>query len=97
MKEIEVIEIENISKEGWNELVKNSPVATWFQTYEAYIFFSNLSFLEAFAFAVRSEGQLKGLIVGYIQKDGNSLKQFFRGAPLFLGGHYLLPTLLMSS
>ena len=89
MKEIEVIEIENISKEGWDELVKNSPVATWFQTYEAYIFFSNLSFLEAFAFAVRSEGQLKGLIVGYIQKDGDKLKQFFSRRAIILGGPLL--------
>lgn len=89
MKEIEVIEIENISKEGWDELVKSSPVATWFQTYEAYIFFSNLSFLEAFAFAVRSEGQLKGLIVGYIQKDGDKLKQFFSRRAIILGGPLL--------
>ena len=44
MKKTEIIEIKDIGKEEWDELVKNSPVSTWFQTYEAYVFFNSLSF-----------------------------------------------------
>ena len=89
MKKAEIIEIKDIGKEEWDELVKNSPVSTWFQTYEAYVFFNSLSFLDIFVFAVRCECRLKGLIVGYIQKDGNSLKQFFSRRAIILGGPLL--------
>ena len=73
----------------WSELVKQSPVATWFQTREAYLFFNDLSFLEAFAIALESDGQLKGLVVGYIQKDGGKIKQFFSRRAIIVGGPLL--------
>nr|MCR5040144.1 aminoacyltransferase [Bacteroidales bacterium] len=58
-------------------------------TQEAYAFFDELSFLEAFAYGVESEGQLKGLVVGYIQKDGGKLKQFFSRRAIIIGGPLL--------
>jgi hypothetical protein len=73
----------------WSELVKKSPLATWFQTREAYMFFDDLSFLEAFAIALESDGQLKGLVVGYIQKDGGKIKQFFSRRAIVVGGPLL--------
>ena len=73
----------------WSELVKQSPVATWFQTREAYLFFNDLSFLEAVAIALESDGQLKGLVVGYIQKDGGKIKQFFSRRAIIVGGPLL--------
>ena len=68
---------ENIDKTAWDSLVKQSPVASWFQTPEAYYFFNNLSFLDAFFIAIESNGRLKGVVVGFIQKDGGKIKQFF--------------------
>ena len=50
-----IIEGEHIDPVLWSELVKQSPVATWFQTREAYLFFDDLSFFEAFAIAVESD------------------------------------------
>ena len=84
-----IIEGESIDSGLWSELVKQSPVATWFQTREAYSFFDGLSFLEAFAYAVESDGRLKGVVVGYIQKDGGRLKQFFSRRAIILGGPLL--------
>lgn len=74
---------------AWTDLVKKSSVATWFQTPEAYAFFGSLSFMEVFAYAVEVEGQLKGVVVGYIQKDGGKLKQFFSKRAIVLGGPLL--------
>ena len=84
-----IIDGEHIDPVLWSELVKQSPVATWFQTREAYMFFNDLSFLEGFAIAVESDGQLKGLVVGYIQKDGGKIKQFFSRRAIVVGGPLL--------
>lgn len=81
-----IVEGNSIESKLWAELVGQSEVATWFQTEEAYAFFDSLSFLEAFAYAVENDGQLKGVAVGYIQEDGNGLKRFFSRRAIILGG-----------
>lgn len=81
-----VVEGIHIDSKAWADLVKCSPVATWFQTHEAFTFFDGLSFLETFAYAVEAHGRLKGVVVGYIQKDGGKLKQFFSRRAIVLGG-----------
>lgn len=84
-----LIEIQDIDNSQWEALIQSSPVATWFQTQEAFGFFDSLSFMEAFVVAVESEGMLKGLAVGYIQKDGGKLKQFLSKRAIILGGPLL--------
>lgn len=84
-----IIEGHRIDSEAWADLVKRSQVATWFQTKEAFTFFDSLSFMEAFAIGVESRGQLKGLVVGYIQRDGGRLKRFFSRRAIILGGPLL--------
>lgn len=86
---LEIIEARKIGKTAWNALVKASPVANWFQTPEAYSFFNSLSFLDAFAFGIENEGHLKGVAVGYVQKDGGKLKQFFSRRAIITGGPLL--------
>jgi len=86
---VRIIDGEHIDPVLWSELVKQSPMATWFQTREAYMFFKDLSFFEAFAIAVESDGQLRGLVVGYIQKDGGKIKQFFSRRAIVVGGPLL--------
>lgn len=86
---VRIIEDNHIDTKAWADLVKDSPVATWFQTQEAYDFFDSLSFVEAFVVAVESEGVLKGLAVGYIQKDGGKLKQYFSRRAIIIGGPLL--------
>ena len=84
-----IIEGEHIDPVLWSGLVKQSPWSTWFQTQEAYAFFEDLSFLEAFAYAVESDGVLKGVAVGYIQKDGGKIKQYFSRRGIVVGGPLL--------
>lgn len=84
-----VIGIDGIKQDEWDDLVKSSPVATWFQTKEAYDFFASLSFLEAFALGVEDAGRLKGVAVGYLQKDGGKIKQFFSRRAIIIGGPLL--------
>lgn len=81
-----IIEIQEIELDAWEGLSNSSPVATWFQTPEAYRFFSSLSFMETFALGVKNEGVLKGVVVGYVQKDGGRLKQFLSRRAIVTGG-----------
>ena len=78
--------MQDIDLVKWDALVKASSVATWFQTREAFNFFDSLSFMEAFVVAVDTDGVLKGLAVGYIQKDGGKVKQFLSRRAIILGG-----------
>lgn len=64
-------------------------MTNWFQTDECFDFYSSLSFLEPFTFEVERDGEVKGRIVGYIQKDGGKLKQFFSRRAIINGGPYL--------
>ena len=81
--------VDEITTAEWSDLVQSSTVASWFQTREAFEFFNSLSFLDAFCVAVKKDGVLKGLVVGYIQKDGGKLKQFFSRRAIINGGPLL--------
>lgn len=85
----EIIGVGKINQSQWDTLIKASPVATWFQTREAFGFFDSLSFMEAFVVAVENDGELKGVVVGYVQKDGGRLKQYFSRRAIILGGPLL--------
>ena len=86
---VSIVEKGLINRESWDALVQSSPVASWFQSPQAFSFFEGLSCLEAFAFAVEEEGRLKGVITGYIQKDGGKFKQFFSRRAIVIGGPLL--------
>lgn len=64
-------------------------MTNWFQTEECYNFYKSLSFLEPFKFEVKRDGEVKGRIIGYIQKDGGKLKQFFSRRAIINGGPML--------
>ncbi len=84
-----LFDVNSIDKVDWEHLIQNSSTATWFQTREAYDFFSSFSFYETFVVGVERNGVLRGLIVGYIQKDGGRLKQFFSRRAIIIGGPVL--------
>lgn len=86
---LKIVDVQEINEKGWAELVKKSSVANWFQTPEAYRFFVSVSSLEAFCVAVENHGRLKGVVVGYVQKDGGWLKQFFSRRAIIVGGPLL--------
>ncbi|MGX8712345.1 MAG: lipid II:glycine glycyltransferase FemX [bacterium] len=73
----------------WDALVCTSPVGSWFQTREAYLFFDSLSFMEAFVVAVFEDNRLKGITVGYVQGDGGWLKRQLTRRAIIVGGPLL--------
>ena len=78
-----------IDTSAWEKLIKESPVASWFQSDEAYCFFDNLSFMEAFVVAVVEDDTMMGLTVGYIQGDGGVLKKRLSRRAIIIGGPLL--------
>ena len=94
----------DIDPQQWNELILSSPTATWFQTKEAYEFYAALSSeLIPFAFGIeecrgdeamrqlgdKDESRLVGVIVGYITREHNAIKQFFTRRAIIIGGPLL--------
>lgn len=86
---IKVIEASEIGEAIWNDLVKESLVTNWFQTPEAYRLFASFSFVQVFGMGVVNDGKLKGVIVGYVQKDGGKLMRFFSRRAIIIGGPLL--------
>ena len=91
----------DIDPRQWQALIDRSPYATWFQTKEAYEFYAALSSeLIPFAFgieeyrgdeAMRQLGdkdgdRLVGVIVGYITRERNAIKQYFTRRAIIIGG-----------
>lgn len=86
---MEISVIEKINIESWQQLVDCSTNANFFQTSSCYEFYKSFSFLEAFCLGVTEDLILKGVIVGYIQKDGGWLKQVFSKRAVIIGGPLL--------
>jgi len=78
--------VSEIDQNQWDELVIKSPTSSFFQTRECYDFYASLSFLKPFIYGVTVEGQLMGLLCGYIISDGNILKRFFSRRAIVPGG-----------
>ena len=71
----------------WQDFLKKSPTANWFQSADAYNFYATLPALfEPFVYGVENDGVLKGVIVGYITKEKNSIKQFLTRRAIIVGG-----------
>lgn len=82
--------INDISPKQWKSLLETSPTRSFFQTRECYdLYAANPSFMHPFCFAVEDEGTPKGVIVGYIQRDGGRLKQFFSRRAIINSGPML--------
>ena len=78
-----------IDPKQWNELIQSSPVATWFQTPEAYRLYASISEMLPFAYGVSEEDRLVGVIVGYVTKNSNSILQYFTKRAIIYGGPLL--------
>ena len=80
---------EEIDVIAWRELMSTSSTANFFQSKECFDFYSSLSFFEAFALGVTEDGALKGVIVGYVQREEGRLKRFFSKRAIITGGALL--------
>lgn len=82
-----IIKHNRINTEQWANLLKESSTATWFQSAEAYNFYASMPDLfDPFVYAVENGGLLKGVIVGYITREKNAIKQFFTRRAIVIGG-----------
>jgi len=75
-----------IDRTQWQELVVQSPTASFFQTPECYEFFTTFSFLTPFVFGVSENDKLVGILSGYITSDGNFIKQYLSRRAIVGGG-----------
>lgn len=80
----------NIDRAKWKQLANISSTATWFQTEDALHFYSSLpELMEPFIIAAENADQLKGIVVGYITKEANAVKQYFTRRAIIIGGPML--------
>ena len=80
----------DIALHQWEALVERSAVATWFQTPEAYRFYTSVpQEMVPFVYAVTEEELLVGVVVGYITHTTNALKQHLTRRAIIIGGPLL--------
>ena len=83
--------IESVPIDQWIQLIEKSNVKSFFQTKECYdLYEANKDFMQPFCFAVEDEGELKGVIVGYIQRDGGKIKRFLSRRAIINSGPLLV-------
>ena len=78
--------IQSINNEEWNKLLFCSSTTSFFQSKSCYDFYASLSFMEPFVYAVKEKDILKGVIVGYLQKENNTIKHYFTRRAIIPGG-----------
>ncbi|HPX59359.1 MAG TPA: peptidoglycan bridge formation glycyltransferase FemA/FemB family protein [Bacteroidales bacterium] len=78
--------IKEIDANQWNSLINISNNSSFFQSKACYDFYASLSFMEPFVYAVKEKNILKGVIVGYIQKENNAIKHYFTRRAIIPGG-----------
>jgi len=83
--------IDDINLQQWNELIRVSSTASFFQTEECYRFFDSLSFLKPFVLGVSENNVLTGVVCGYIIADGNPIKRFLSRRAIICSGPALHP------
>lgn len=86
---IKLLQNKDINKDSWQELFNNSHYASFFQSKEAYDFFSSLSFVESFVYGISTNNNLQAVAVGYIIADGVWIKPYFSRRAIVLGGPLL--------
>ena len=86
---INILTYDQIDQQQWSELVVSSPVATWFQTDEAYRFYQSVGGMQAFAYGVSQESRLTGVVVGYTTQEMCTIKQHFTCRTIIYGGPLL--------
>ena len=87
---IKILTYNEIDFTQWQALVDQSPTASWFQTPEAYDFNMSVpSEMMPHAIGVEENGVLKGVVVVYLTKDKNPIKQFLTRRAIIVGGPLL--------
>lgn len=86
---IQLLTYPDIDPQQWQSLVEHSPYATWFQTKEAYEFYTSVDDMQAFVYGVSEDDNLVGIVVGYITIEKCKFKQHFTARSIIVGGPLL--------
>lgn len=82
--------IEDISEKDWTELLSESDTTSWFQTRQAYDFFTSIPHIVTpFGNGVYRGNQLKGVYIGFVTMQSNPIGQFFTRRAIINGGPML--------
>lgn len=85
-----ITNIKAIPFNQWEELLQESKTRSFFQTKDCYdLYAANNDFMKPFCLAVEDGGKLKGVIVGYIQRDGGRVKRFLSRRAIINSGPLL--------
>lgn len=85
-----ILTYNEIDIQQWYALLEQSPYATWFQTPEAYEFYMSVpGEMMPHAIGVEENGVLKGVVVVYLTKEKNPIKQFLTRRAIIVGGPLL--------
>lgn len=85
-----IYHINEIDTQQWESLLLKSKTRSFFQTRECYdLYAANPAFMQPFCFAVEDDGLLKGVNIGYIQRDGGRIKRYFSRRAIINGGPLL--------
>lgn len=87
--DIQILTYQQLDRVAWNALVAISPYATFFQTPACYNFYASLPFMEPFAYGVEQNGELVGVMQGYITRETNPIKQWLTRRAIIIGGPLL--------
>lgn len=86
-----VISYKEIDRSEWSRLLASSAIGTWFQTPEAYEFYSSMPELfRPFAYGLVNEGEMRAVCVGYVTVEKNAVKQFMMRRAIIVGGPVLV-------
>ena len=93
-----ILTYNEIDREEWSRLVRTSATGTWFQTPEAFLFYSaQKDMMDPFVVTIINDvngengdatlngGALRGVCVGYVTKERSGLKQFFTRRAIIIG------------
>ena len=82
-----VLALRETDRTEWSKLVQSSATGTWFQTPEAYDFYTSQSELfKPFAIGVTNNEQLRCVCIGYVTVEKNALKQMLTRRAIIIGG-----------
>ena len=83
-------DVDAIDRHQWKSLLMTSKTRSFFQTRACYdLYTANPDFMRAFCFAVEENNSLKGVIIGFIQRDGGKIKQFLSRRAIINSGPLL--------
>lgn len=90
---LKILTYNEINREHWSRLVRESRTGTWFQSLEAYELYASLpDIFHPIAIGIsntesrNSDCELRGVCVGYVTREKGVVRQYFTRRAIIIGG-----------